>query len=80
MKISIAHVQLSCFTRVLFLFLSGQFFAVPQGDVDEKYLDVVRKGYEGVLEELVTVDENSLVNLHRCCAGAGLEFQRIEQE
>ena len=46
--------------------------AVRKGYVDKKFLDVARKGYEGILKHLVTVDENGFVNLHQCCSVAGL--------
>ncbi len=45
--------------------------AVRKGYVDEKFLDVARKGYTGILNELVTVDDG-LVNIHNCCSVAGL--------
>lgn len=35
-------------------------------------LDVARRGYEGILHELITVDEGGLVTLNRVCAVAGL--------
>lgn len=46
--------------------------AVRLGYVDGKFMDVATKGYQGILDELVTIDENGYVNLHRCCSVAGL--------
>ena len=46
--------------------------AVRMGYVDKKFLDVARKAYKGILNQLTTVDENGYVNIHQCCAVAGL--------
>jgi unsaturated rhamnogalacturonyl hydrolase len=45
---------------------------VRYGYLDEEYLAVARKGYEGILAEFVTVDEQGLANLDGICAVAGL--------
>jgi len=46
--------------------------AVRQGHLPEASLDVARKGYQGVLNNLIRVDEQGLVNLEKTCGGAGL--------
>lgn len=46
--------------------------AVRNGYVDSSYLPVARKGWEGILNELTTVDEKGWLNIHQCCAVAGL--------
>lgn len=43
-----------------------------KGYLPEKYLEIANKAYNGLLENLVTVDENGVVNLNQCCAVAGL--------
>ena len=37
-----------------------------------KYLDVVKRGYAGIIKHLVEVDDQGLVNLNRICSVAGL--------
>ena len=46
--------------------------AVHKGYVDQKYLEVAKNGYQGILDDLVTVDENGYVDIHQCCSVAGL--------
>ena len=54
------------------MFVYAMAKGVRKGYVDARYLAVARKGYEGLLNHLVTVDEKGWVNLHQCCAVAGL--------
>lgn len=54
------------------MFVYAMAKAVRKGYVDDKYLDAAKKGYQGILNELVTVDENGFVNIHKCCSVAGL--------
>jgi unsaturated rhamnogalacturonyl hydrolase len=46
--------------------------AVRQGYLGQAYLDVARKGYQGILDHLIRLDEQGLVNLEKTCGGAGL--------
>ena len=46
--------------------------AVRQGILAKAYLDVAHKGYQGILDNLIRVDEQGLVNLEKTCGGAGL--------
>ena len=46
--------------------------AAQKGYLPEKYMDVAKKGYEGILNNLITVEENGVVNLNQVCAVAGL--------
>ena len=46
--------------------------AVRQGYLPKVSLDVARNGYQGVLNNLIRVDEQGLVNLEKTCGGAGL--------
>jgi unsaturated rhamnogalacturonyl hydrolase len=45
---------------------------VRKGYLGEKYVAVARRGYEGILAQFVTVDEQAWVNLHGICSVAGL--------
>lgn len=45
---------------------------VRKGYLDKKYLTVAEKGYNGLLENLISVEENGVVNLNKCCGVAGL--------
>ncbi len=45
---------------------------VHKGYLPEKYLDVANKAYDGIISNLITVEENGVVNLNKCCAVAGL--------
>ncbi|HMR16439.1 MAG TPA: glycoside hydrolase family 88 protein [Mariniflexile sp.] len=45
---------------------------VRKGYLPKKYLDSAKKGYDGIIKNLITVDENGIVNLNKCCAVAGL--------
>ena len=54
------------------MFVYSMAKAVRLGYVDKKYLEVAHKGYEGLLTHLVSIDEKGWINLHQCCAVAGL--------
>jgi unsaturated rhamnogalacturonyl hydrolase len=45
---------------------------VRQGYVDAAYLNVAQRGYAGILEQFVRVDDSGLVNLDGICAVGGL--------
>jgi unsaturated rhamnogalacturonyl hydrolase len=45
---------------------------VRQGLLNQTYLDAARRGYQGVLDNLVRVDEAGLVVLDKICGTAGL--------
>ena len=45
---------------------------VRKGYLPEKYLDVANKAYTALIDNLVSVEENGVVNLNKCCAVAGL--------
>ena len=54
------------------MFVYALFKAVRLGLLDESYLDVALKGYHGIINEFITVDDNGLVSLNQACAVAGL--------
>jgi unsaturated rhamnogalacturonyl hydrolase len=45
---------------------------VRKGYLGKEYAAMAKRGYEGILTEFVTMDEQGLVNLDRICAVAGL--------
>ena len=46
--------------------------AVRMGYVDDKFMNVATRAYNGILQELISFDENGYVDLHWCCSVAGL--------
>ena len=46
--------------------------AVRQGYLGPTYLDVARRGYQGILEHLLRLDDQGLVNLEKTCGVGGL--------
>lgn len=46
--------------------------AARMGYVDARFMDVARKGYQGILDNFITTDAEGLVSISRCCAVAGL--------
>lgn len=45
---------------------------VNKGYLPQKYMQVAKEGYKGILENLIQVEDNGTVNLTQCCAVAGL--------
>ncbi len=54
------------------MFVYTLFKAVRMGYIAHSYLDVARKGYEGILKNFIEVDPSGVVTLTRACAVAGL--------
>jgi len=46
--------------------------AVRKGYLDKKYLAVSEKGFKGLLDNLISIEDNGVVNLNKCCGVAGL--------
>lgn len=46
--------------------------SVNKGYLPKSYKTYAKKGYDGIIDNLITVDENGLVSLNKCCAVAGL--------
>ncbi|MEH6656348.1 glycoside hydrolase family 88/105 protein [Leeuwenhoekiella marinoflava] len=49
---------------------------VNDGYLPEKYLDVAKKAFRGITENLISIEENGVINLNQCCAVAGLSADR----
>lgn len=45
---------------------------VNKGYLSDVYMERAKKGYEGILNEFITVEDNGIVNLNKCCGVAGL--------
>jgi hypothetical protein len=46
--------------------------SIRLGYIDKSYMDVVKKGYAGILNEFITINSDSSINLIKTCATAGL--------
>jgi len=49
---------------------------VNKGYLPQDYMNVAKKGFNGITQELISVEENGVVNLDQCCAVAGLSADR----
>ena len=45
---------------------------VNKGYLPKQYLDNANKAFDGILETFITVEDNGVVNLNKCCGVAGL--------
>ncbi|WP_242082399.1 glycoside hydrolase family 88/105 protein [Aestuariivivens sediminis] len=45
---------------------------VRKGYLPESYLKIAKKAYQAIIDNLISVEENGVVNLNQCCAVAGL--------
>lgn len=43
-----------------------------KGYLDKKYLQIASNAFDGIIKELITVDEKGLVTMHNICGGCGL--------
>ena len=54
------------------MFVYTMIKSVNKGYLPKSYKAYAKKGYDGIIKDLITVDENGVVNLNKCCAVAGL--------
>jgi len=54
------------------MFVYTMIKSVNKGYLPKSYKAAAKKGYDGIIKNLITVDENGVVNLNKCCAVAGL--------
>ena len=54
------------------MFVYSLIKSVNKGYLPKSYKKAAKKGYDGIIKNLITVDENGVVNLNKCCAVAGL--------
>ena len=45
---------------------------VNKGYLPKTYLDNANKAFKGILEKFITIEDNGIVNLNKCCGVAGL--------
>lgn len=45
---------------------------VNKGYLPKNYLQNANKGYNGLIDDLITIEENGVINLTKCCGVAGL--------
>ncbi|KAA6345030.1 Unsaturated rhamnogalacturonyl hydrolase YteR [termite gut metagenome] len=62
------YLESSCST----MFVYTLFKAIRMGYIDNSYLEVALKGYKGILDNFIEVDEDGLVTITKACAVAGL--------
>jgi len=54
------------------MFVYTMIKSVNKGYLPKSYKAAAKKGYDGIIKDLITVNENGVVNLNKCCAVAGL--------
>ena len=54
------------------MFVYSMLKGVRMGYLPESFREVAQKGFDGMINHFVEVDEEGLVSLNQCCAGAGL--------
>ena len=69
------YLESSCST----MFVYALFKAVRMGYIDQSYLDVALKGYKGILDNFIEVDNDGLVTITKACAVAGLGGNYINE-
>lgn len=62
------YLESSCSAMFVYSLLK----ALRKGYIPSSYFSVARKGYEGILNEFIKVDEKGLVSITKACAVAGL--------
>ena len=62
------YIETTCTSMFTNIFLKG----VRKGYLDPKFRDYAKKAYDGLIQNFVTVDDEGVVSLTRCCAVAGL--------
>jgi unsaturated rhamnogalacturonyl hydrolase len=45
---------------------------VHKGYLDKKYLEIANSVFDGIIKELITVDEKGILTMHNICGGCGL--------
>ena len=62
------YLEATCSTMFIYTLLK----AVRMEYIDKSYLEVAMKGYNGLLDNLMKVDQNGVISISNCCAVAGL--------
>lgn len=62
------YLESSVSTMFVYSLLKG----IRLGYIDPSYMETALKGYKGIINEFITVDDNGVVSLNQACAVAGL--------
>ena len=62
------YLEMTCTPMFIYAMLKG----ARMGDVPQEYVAVAKRAWDGMLAGFVEVDEEGVVSLNQCCAGAGL--------
>ncbi len=62
------YLESSASAMFVYTLLKG----IRLGYIDRSYMDTALKGYNGIIKEFITVDEDGVVSLNQACAVAGL--------
>ncbi|MDR6157798.1 unsaturated rhamnogalacturonyl hydrolase [Chryseobacterium sp. SLBN-27] len=54
------------------MFVYTMIKSVNKGYLPQSYKTYAKKGYDSIIKNLITIEENGVVNLNKCCAVAGL--------
>jgi len=66
------YLESSC--SCMFVYVLAK--SIRKGYIDSSYWDVVKKGYAGILDEFISTNGDSTINLNQTCLTAGLGFGR----
>ena len=58
------------------MFVYSMAKAVNQGYLSREYVPTILKGYQGIVDDLIKVDDQGRVSLTQCCSVAGLGYGR----
>ena len=62
------YLEMTGTTMFIYSMLKG----VRLGYLPEKFVGIAKKGFDGMVKHFVEVDQDGIVSLNQCCAGAGL--------
>ncbi len=66
------YLESSC--SCMFVYVLAK--SIRKGYIDSSYWEVVKKGYAGILDEFISINGDSTINLNQTCLTAGLGFGR----
>lgn len=66
------YLESSC--SCMFVYVLAK--SVRKGYIDSSYWEVVKKGYAGILDEFISINSDSTIDLNQTCRTAGLGFSR----
>ncbi len=66
------YLESSC--SCMFVYVLAK--SIRKGYIDSSYWEVVKKGYAGILDEFISTNGDSTINLNQTCLTAGLGFGR----